>query len=105
MLPNVTARAFTVIRYDKRCSRPPAVLAGMAVQVLVYIRTLAISGRSKYVRFGLGLILLLGFPVQTFGIVYHVCYYPRSWMPTAHLYFVSQRDVCCVAYALFTLDY
>ncbi|KAJ6488445.1 hypothetical protein DFH09DRAFT_379720 [Mycena vulgaris] len=48
-----------------------ALLAGMAVQVVVYIRTYAISGRSKYVRFGLGSVLLLGFPVQIFGIVYH----------------------------------
>ncbi|KAJ7476638.1 hypothetical protein FB451DRAFT_246059 [Mycena latifolia] len=48
-----------------------ALLAGMAVQVLVFIRTYAISSRSKYVRFGLGSILLLGFPVQIFGIVYH----------------------------------
>ncbi|KAJ7292566.1 hypothetical protein C8J57DRAFT_1266362 [Mycena rebaudengoi] len=54
MLPNVTS-----------------LLAGMAVQVLVYIRTYAISGHSKYVRFGLGAVLLLGFPVQIFGIVYH----------------------------------
>ncbi|KAJ7912572.1 hypothetical protein B0H13DRAFT_539844 [Mycena leptocephala] len=54
MLPNVTA-----------------LLAGIAVQVVVYIRTTAISGRSKYVRFGLGAVMLLGFPVQTFGIVYH----------------------------------
>ncbi|KAF7328935.1 putative Transmembrane protein [Mycena venus] len=48
-----------------------SVLAGIAVQVLVYIRTLAISGRSNYVRYGLGSVLLLGFPVQIFGIVYH----------------------------------
>ncbi|KAJ6602382.1 hypothetical protein DFH09DRAFT_1124751 [Mycena vulgaris] len=48
-----------------------ALLAGMAVQVLVYMRTYAISGRSKYVRIGLGSVLLLGFPVQIFGIVYH----------------------------------
>ncbi|KAJ7837435.1 hypothetical protein B0H13DRAFT_181566 [Mycena leptocephala] len=54
MLPNVTA-----------------LLAGMAVQVVVYIRTTAISSRSKYVRFGMGAVMLLGFPVQTFGIVYH----------------------------------
>lgn len=54
MLPNVTA-----------------LFAGMAIQVLVYIRTYAISGRSKYVRLGLGLLMILGFPVQTFGIVYH----------------------------------
>ncbi|KAJ7731221.1 hypothetical protein B0H16DRAFT_204294 [Mycena metata] len=46
-------------------------LAAIAVQVLVYLRTVAISGRSRYVRFGLGLIMLLGFPVQIFGIVYH----------------------------------
>ncbi|KAJ7117927.1 hypothetical protein C8R43DRAFT_1036914 [Mycena crocata] len=48
-----------------------ALIAGMAVQILVYIRTYAISGRSNYVRFGLGIILLLGFPAQIFGIVYH----------------------------------
>ncbi|KAJ7038587.1 hypothetical protein C8F04DRAFT_1088736 [Mycena alexandri] len=54
LLPNVTA-----------------LLAAIAVQVLVYLRTVAISGRSKYVRVGLGSIMLLGFPVQTFGIVYH----------------------------------
>ncbi|KAJ7641458.1 hypothetical protein FB45DRAFT_1125279 [Roridomyces roridus] len=54
MLPNVTA-----------------LVAVMAIQVLVYIRTLAISGQSKYVRYGMGLLMLLGFPVQTFGIVYH----------------------------------
>ncbi|KAK7028288.1 hypothetical protein R3P38DRAFT_918855 [Favolaschia claudopus] len=48
-----------------------ALLAGMAVQVLVYIRTIAISGRSNVVRVGLGAIMLLGFPIQTFGIVYH----------------------------------
>ncbi|KAJ6589022.1 hypothetical protein B0H19DRAFT_1102547 [Mycena capillaripes] len=48
-----------------------ALLAGMAVQVVVYIRTTAISGHSKYVRIGLGSVLLLGFPVQIFGIVYH----------------------------------
>ncbi|KAJ7129439.1 hypothetical protein C8R44DRAFT_78194 [Mycena epipterygia] len=54
MLPNVTA-----------------MLAGMAVQVLVFIRTYAISGRSKYVWFGLGSVMLLCFPVQVFGIVYH----------------------------------
>ncbi|KAJ7913577.1 hypothetical protein B0H13DRAFT_2326264 [Mycena leptocephala] len=54
MLPNVTA-----------------MLAGMAVQVLVFIRTYAISGRSKFVWYGLGSFLLLGFPVQIFGITYH----------------------------------
>ncbi|KAJ6556021.1 hypothetical protein B0H19DRAFT_1262141 [Mycena capillaripes] len=54
MLPNVTA-----------------MLAGMAVQILVFIRTYAISGRSKYVWYGLGSVLLLGFPVQIFGITYH----------------------------------
>ncbi|KAJ7675436.1 hypothetical protein B0H17DRAFT_130303 [Mycena rosella] len=48
-----------------------ALLAGMAVQVLVYIRTYAISSRSKYVRYGLGSIMLLGFPIQIFGIAYH----------------------------------
>ncbi|KAF7349816.1 putative Transmembrane protein [Mycena venus] len=54
MLPNVTA-----------------MLAGMAVQILVFIRTYAISGRSKSVWYGLGSVLLLGFPVQVFGITYH----------------------------------
>ncbi|KAJ7825566.1 hypothetical protein B0H14DRAFT_2820227 [Mycena olivaceomarginata] len=54
MLPNVTA-----------------MLAGMAVQILVFIRTYAISGRAKSVRYGLGSVLLLGFPVQIFGITYH----------------------------------
>ncbi|KAJ7868309.1 hypothetical protein B0H13DRAFT_2558844 [Mycena leptocephala] len=54
MLPNVTA-----------------MLAGMAVQILVFIRTYAISGRSKFVWYGLGSFLLLGFPVQIFGITYH----------------------------------
>ncbi|KAF7366022.1 putative Transmembrane protein [Mycena venus] len=54
MLPNVTA-----------------MLAGMAVQILVFIRTYAISGRSKWVLYGLGTVLLLGFPVQIFGITYH----------------------------------
>ncbi|KAF7292841.1 putative Transmembrane protein [Mycena indigotica] len=53
MLPNVTA-----------------MLAGMAVQVLLYIRTYAISGRSPWVKWGLGAFLLLGFPVQVFGIVF-----------------------------------
>ncbi|KAJ6510517.1 hypothetical protein C8R45DRAFT_1207424 [Mycena sanguinolenta] len=48
-----------------------ALLAGMAVQVLVYMRTVAISDNSKYVRIGLGAVMLLGFPVQTFGVVYH----------------------------------
>ncbi|KAF8144187.1 hypothetical protein K438DRAFT_588008 [Mycena galopus ATCC 62051] len=48
MVPNVTA-----------------MLAGMAVQILVFIRTYAISGRAKSVRYGLGSVLLLGFPVQT----------------------------------------
>ncbi|KAJ7443595.1 hypothetical protein B0H11DRAFT_2250512 [Mycena galericulata] len=48
-----------------------AMLAGMAVQILVFIRTYAISGRSKYVWYGLGSVLLLGFPVQIFGITYH----------------------------------
>ncbi|KAJ7883783.1 hypothetical protein B0H13DRAFT_919695 [Mycena leptocephala] len=54
MLPNITA-----------------MLAGMAVQILVFIRTYAISGHSKYVWYGLGSVLLLGFPVQVFGITYH----------------------------------
>ncbi|KAJ7172999.1 hypothetical protein C8R43DRAFT_678527 [Mycena crocata] len=48
-----------------------AMLAGISVQVLVYIRTYAISSRSKYVRFGLGSVLLLCIPVEIFGIVYH----------------------------------
>ncbi|KAJ6591163.1 hypothetical protein DFH09DRAFT_195230 [Mycena vulgaris] len=48
-----------------------AMLAGMAVQVLVFIRTYAISGRSHYVYYGLGAILLLGLPIQAFGIIYH----------------------------------
>jgi hypothetical protein len=34
-------------------------------------RTFAISGRSALVYYGLGSILLLGFPIQAFGIVYH----------------------------------
>ncbi|KAJ7883789.1 hypothetical protein B0H13DRAFT_2046272 [Mycena leptocephala] len=34
-------------------------------------RTYAISGHSKYVWYGLGSVLLLGFPVQVFGITYH----------------------------------
>ncbi|KAJ7764828.1 hypothetical protein B0H16DRAFT_429823 [Mycena metata] len=58
----------------KRVYMTPVVaclLAAIAVQVLVYLRTLAISGRSRYVQFGLGSIILLGFPVQIFGIVYH----------------------------------
>ncbi|KAJ7904754.1 hypothetical protein B0H14DRAFT_2664240 [Mycena olivaceomarginata] len=54
MLPNITA-----------------MLAGMAVQVLVFIRTFAISGRSKRCFYGLGSVLLLCFPVQVFGITYH----------------------------------
>ncbi|KAJ7805778.1 hypothetical protein B0H14DRAFT_1587553 [Mycena olivaceomarginata] len=54
MLPNVTA-----------------MLAGMAVQILVFIRTYAVSGRSSIAYYGLGTILLLGFPIQVFGIVYH----------------------------------
>ncbi|KAJ7094559.1 hypothetical protein B0H15DRAFT_127669 [Mycena belliarum] len=54
MLPNVTA-----------------MLAGMAVQVLIFIRTYAISGRSKYVWFGLGFFMILCFPVQVFGITHH----------------------------------
>ncbi|KAF7329898.1 putative Transmembrane protein [Mycena kentingensis (nom. inval.)] len=54
MLPNITA-----------------MLAGMAVQCLVFIRTYAISGRSNYVKWGLGAFLVAGFPVQAFGIVYH----------------------------------
>ncbi|KAJ7498700.1 hypothetical protein FB451DRAFT_6771 [Mycena latifolia] len=54
MLPNITA-----------------MLAGMSVQVLIFIRTYAISGRSIYVWFGLGSFLILCFPVQVFGITYH----------------------------------
>ncbi|KAF8195648.1 hypothetical protein K438DRAFT_1760584 [Mycena galopus ATCC 62051] len=54
MLPNVTA-----------------MLAGMAAQVLVFSRTFAISGRSKRCFYGLGIVMLLGFPVQVFGITYH----------------------------------
>ncbi|KAJ7057121.1 hypothetical protein C8F01DRAFT_1372416 [Mycena amicta] len=54
MLPNITA-----------------MLAGMAVQILIFIRTYAISGRSTWVKWGLGAFLLLGFPVQVFGIVFH----------------------------------
>ncbi|KAF7366511.1 putative Transmembrane protein [Mycena sanguinolenta] len=54
MLPNVTA-----------------MLAGMAVQIIVFLRTFAISGRAPVVYYGLGTVLLLGFPVQVFGIVYH----------------------------------
>ncbi|KAJ6618668.1 hypothetical protein B0H10DRAFT_1222569 [Mycena sp. CBHHK59/15] len=54
MLPNITA-----------------MLAGMAVQVLIFIRTYAISGQSNRVWFGLGAILLIGFPIQAFGIIYH----------------------------------
>ncbi|KAF7366512.1 hypothetical protein MSAN_00908400 [Mycena sanguinolenta] len=34
-------------------------------------RTFAISGRSPVAYYGLGTVLLLGFPVQVFGIVYH----------------------------------
>ncbi|KAJ7119580.1 hypothetical protein C8R44DRAFT_853697 [Mycena epipterygia] len=48
-----------------------ALIAGMSVQMVVFIRTYAISGHSKYVQFGLGSVLLLCFPVQIFGIVYH----------------------------------
>ncbi|KAJ7682570.1 hypothetical protein DFH06DRAFT_298356 [Mycena polygramma] len=54
MLPNVTA-----------------MLAGMSVQILIFIRTFAISGRSKRVFYGLGLVMLLCFPVEVFGITYH----------------------------------
>ncbi|KAJ7481660.1 hypothetical protein FB451DRAFT_134163 [Mycena latifolia] len=54
MLPNITA-----------------MLAGMAVQILVFIRTYAISGRSNITYYGLGSIMLLGFPIQAFGIIYH----------------------------------
>ncbi|KAJ6539567.1 hypothetical protein B0H19DRAFT_364960 [Mycena capillaripes] len=54
MLPNITA-----------------MLAGMAVQVLIFIRTFAISGRSRHVFLGLGLLMLLCFPVEVFGITYH----------------------------------
>ncbi|CAK5274938.1 unnamed protein product [Mycena citricolor] len=48
-----------------------AMIAGMAVQILVFLRTYAISGRSPLILYGLGGLLLLGFPVQMFGIVYH----------------------------------
>ncbi|KAJ7120918.1 hypothetical protein C8R44DRAFT_169761 [Mycena epipterygia] len=48
-----------------------AMLAGMAVQILVFIRTYAISGRSRLVYWCLGTVLLIGFPIQVFGIVYH----------------------------------
>ncbi|CAK5265478.1 unnamed protein product, partial [Mycena citricolor] len=48
-----------------------AMFAGMAVQVLVFLRTYAISGRATIVFYGLGSVLLLGFPIQLFGIVYH----------------------------------
>ncbi|KAF7325360.1 putative Transmembrane protein [Mycena venus] len=61
----------TLCRHIYMFPNVTALLAGMAVQVLVYIRTVAISGRSKYVRIGLGAVMLLGFPVQIFGIVYH----------------------------------
>ncbi|KAJ7583671.1 hypothetical protein C8J56DRAFT_954664, partial [Mycena floridula] len=54
MLPNITA-----------------VLGGMAVQALVFIRTWAISKRSNIVFYFLGAVLLLDLPVQVFGIVYH----------------------------------
>ncbi|KAJ7068498.1 hypothetical protein C8F01DRAFT_1118341 [Mycena amicta] len=54
MLPNVTA-----------------MLAGMSVQALIFIRTYAISGRSKYVRWGLGGLLAVCLPLQVFGICYH----------------------------------
>ncbi|KAJ7640508.1 hypothetical protein DFH06DRAFT_1334856 [Mycena polygramma] len=74
MLPNVTA-----------------LLAGMAVQVVVYIRTIAISGRSKYVRFGMGMVMLMGFPVQIFGIVYHrdVCFLVYSFIDETNWCFFS----------------
>ncbi|KAJ7717974.1 hypothetical protein B0H16DRAFT_433238 [Mycena metata] len=54
-----------------RMASVTTLLAAIAVQVLVYLRTVAISGRSKYVRFGLGLIMLLGLPLQILGAVYH----------------------------------
>ncbi|KAF7307765.1 hypothetical protein MKEN_01136600 [Mycena kentingensis (nom. inval.)] len=54
MLPNVTA-----------------LLAGFGVDVLVYIRVVAISGRAKSVRIGLGVVLLIAFPLEIFGVVYH----------------------------------
>ncbi|KAK7061873.1 putative transmembrane protein [Favolaschia claudopus] len=54
MLPNITA-----------------MLASMSVQMLVFIRTLAISGRSKRCFYGLGLLWLICLPFQVFGIVYH----------------------------------
>ncbi|KAJ7701776.1 hypothetical protein B0H17DRAFT_1044629 [Mycena rosella] len=54
MLPNVTA-----------------MLAGMAVQILVFIRTYAVSGRANFVYWGIGTIMFIGFPIQAFGIIYH----------------------------------
>ncbi|KAF8918949.1 hypothetical protein CPB85DRAFT_942553 [Mucidula mucida] len=54
MVPNVTA-----------------MLSGMAVQGIIFIRTWAISGRSVWVLRFLALLLILDFPVQIFGIVYH----------------------------------
>ncbi|KAJ7639010.1 hypothetical protein FB45DRAFT_904481 [Roridomyces roridus] len=48
-----------------------AFLAGVAVQFLVFIRTYAISGRSRRVYYLLGSVMLLLFPVQAFGIAYH----------------------------------
>ncbi|CAK5262839.1 unnamed protein product [Mycena citricolor] len=54
MLPNITA-----------------LLAGIAVQALLFIRTYAISGRSKYVMFGLSALLMVCIPLEVFGIVYH----------------------------------
>ncbi|KAF7332242.1 putative Transmembrane protein [Mycena kentingensis (nom. inval.)] len=54
MLPNVTC-----------------MLAGMAVQGLIFIRTYAISGRSKYALWGLSALLFVCLPLQVFGIFYH----------------------------------
>ncbi|KAJ7764822.1 hypothetical protein B0H16DRAFT_429626 [Mycena metata] len=62
---------FEVCKRIYKISSVTTLLAAIAVQILVYLRTVAISGRSRYVQLGLGLIMLLGFPLQIFGIVYH----------------------------------
>ncbi|KAJ7058679.1 hypothetical protein C8F01DRAFT_1146909, partial [Mycena amicta] len=46
-------------------------LAGMAVNTLVYIRAVAIAGRSKRIQIGLGLVLFICFPLEGFGLFYH----------------------------------
>ncbi|KAJ7049576.1 hypothetical protein C8F01DRAFT_1265318 [Mycena amicta] len=46
-------------------------LAGMAVNTLVYIRTVAIAGRSKRIQIGLGIFLFICFPLEGFGLFYH----------------------------------